>query len=103
MAHLHQLRIIKTQDDCSEFIQWLSENAEVKNVQGWYIVRDEDGRCFQFAPTPTGYTDCFFWATVDKVWGMRRTFNDWIRTYKSKFFDWSVYGQFATEMRDMVK
>lgn len=100
MSHLHQLHTIKSQDDCSEFLAWLSENPEVTNVQGWYIIRNENSRVYQFSAQPDGYGSTYFWADVKNLWERRRTWNDWIRTYKNNFVDWSQYGQFATEARE---
>lgn len=75
----HQLHTIKSQDDCSEFLGWLSEHTEVTSVQSYGLDRTDEGRVTAFT-YGSNYTDRYY-AVCNWVYSQRRLFNDWIKSY----------------------
>jgi hypothetical protein len=77
----HELRIIKSQDDCSEFLGWLEEHTDVSSIQGWTLQRFTEWGSnriagFQYGSTPSQS----HYVSAKWMYSERRALNDWIRT-----------------------
>lgn len=78
----HELRTIKSLDDCSEFLGWLREHSEIDQIQGFTVIRSDDNRISAF-----GYGQYYserYWASCAWMYANRRMLNDWIRTQLSR-------------------
>jgi hypothetical protein len=75
-AHLHILKVIRTQDDVQEFISWLAEN-NIQNVQGFAVHYFQHSDHLQYQDVG-GHHDAAW------LWSERKMLNDWIKTQLRK-------------------
>jgi hypothetical protein len=64
-----QIKKIVSLETADDFFNWISENQQIDNIQGYAIRRLDDGRVSYFGNHI---------ADIDWIWSERHILNDWI-------------------------
>ena len=70
------LKKIKSQNDAHDFFYWLKEHPEIKNVQGYNLLRRDSSSVYGFQ-YGSGIND-YHYNDIDYLWKERKMINDWI-------------------------
>lgn len=72
---------IKAQFDAVLFCDWLERHPEITGIQGYAVERDIRGR-----NKVTGFVagSTRIPMDINRLWGERRMFNDWIDSYRAR-------------------